>query len=79
MLLKARTLIDAIMKLLLLTSVTVDGICLTMIFGHFMMDDTHDVGTNGGLEDSWKADGSLGSFIFLRVNGDERTSRGQRL
>ena len=62
-----------------LTGITVDAVGLPVVLSDLVMDEGDNVWTNGSLEDSWKADGSLGSFIFLRVNGDERTSRGQRL
>ena len=50
-----------------------------MVFGNFVVDEAHNIGTNWSLENSWKANGSLGGFVLLRVNGDLGTGRGQRL
>ena len=62
-----------------LTSITVDSIWLTMVFGHFVVNEAHNVGTNWSLEDSRQANGSLSGLVFLRIDGNLRTSRGQRL
>ena len=62
-----------------LTSITVDGISLAMIFGNFMVDEANNIRPDGSLKDCWKANRSLGGLVFLRINGDQWTSGRQRL
>ena len=62
-----------------LTSITVDGISLAMVFGNFMVDEANNVGPDGSLEDGWKANGSLSGLVFLRIDGDQWTSGRQGL
>ena len=66
-------------KIIKLTSITVDSICLTMVFGNFVVDEAYDVGPNGSLEDGWKANWGIGCLVFFRVNGNLGTRRRQRL
>lgn len=50
-----------------------------MVLGNLVVNEAHDVGANGGLEDGREADRGLGGLILLGVDGDEGASRGQRL
>ena len=61
-----------------LTSITVDGISLAMIFGNFMVDKRDNIWSDRGLEDGWKANWSISCFVLLTVYSDLRTCRGQR-
>ena len=63
----------------MLTGVTIDTVCLTMIFGYFMVNEAYNVWTNRGFEDCWETDWGLSSITFFGINRDERTCRGQRL
>ena len=68
-----------IFELLKLTGILIDSIGLSVILGHFMMDETHNIRTNGCLKHGWEADWSLGGFILLRIDGDQRTTSSKTL
>jgi len=57
----------------LVAGIPVDAVGLPMVLGDLMVDERDDVWTNGGLEDSWKANIRVGRTLLFRVNRHKRT------
>ncbi len=62
-----------------LTCFLADRERLPAVLGDLMVDEANDVGPDGGLEDSRKADCRLGVVSLLVVDGNQRTSLGKIL
>ena len=45
-------------------------------FGNLVVNEADNVWSNRSLEDSRQTNGGLGGLVFLRVDGDQRTSGG---
>jgi hypothetical protein len=63
----------------LLTSVVSNSISLTLVLGHVGVDETNDIGTNGGLEDSGKGDGSDDVLTTFGIDVENRSGSGLEL
>jgi len=55
----------------LVTGITVDTVGLSVVLGNLVMDEGHDVGSDGSLEDGWKADRVASHFLLLVIDGDQ--------
>jgi len=57
----------------LVTGIPVDAVGLPVVLGDLVMDEGHDVGPDGGLENGRKADRAASYFTLVVVDGDQGT------
>jgi len=55
----------------LVTGITVNAVGLSVVLGNLVVDEGHNVGPDGSLEDGWKADRVASHFLLLVIDGDQ--------
>lgn len=50
-----------------------DGVRLPVVLRHVHVNEVHDVGPDGRLEDSWQRNRGAGQLVLLIVNIDQRS------
>jgi len=53
------------------TGITVNAVGLSVVLGNLVVDEGHNVGPDGSLEDGWKADRVASHFLLLVIDGDQ--------